>query len=122
MTHFSFIVLHLRGNRFIRVEQCRLDPKRKRKSEFLDEPKKEDGCLSVYIGNLSWDVTEDGIRDFLDVCNITSIRLALNKKTGMFRGFGHIDFADDKSLEEAMKKNQVEFHGRPIKIAYAVSK
>lgn len=122
MTHFSFIVLHLRGNRFIRVEQCRLDPKRKRKSEFLDEPKKEDGCLSAYIGNLSWDVTEDGIRDFLDVCNITSIRLALNKKTGMFRGFGHIDFADDKSLEEAMKKNQVEFHGRPIKIAYAVSK
>ncbi|XXG67110.1 hypothetical protein AAC387_Pa06g0528 [Persea americana] len=94
------------GNRFIRVEQCRLDPKRKRKSEFLDEPKKEDGCLSAYIGNLSWDVTEDGIRDFLDVCNITSIRLALNKRTGMFRGFGHIDFADDKSLEEAMKKNQ----------------
>lgn len=122
MTHVSFIVLHVRGNRFIRVEQCRLDPKRKRKSEFLDEAKKEDGCLSAYIGNLSWDVTEDGIRDFLDVCNITSIRLALNKRTGMFRGFAHIDFADDKSLEEAMKKNQVEFHGRPIKIAYAVSK
>lgn len=122
MRHNSLILLHVRGNRFVKIEQCRLDTKRKRKSEFFDEPKKEDGCLSAYIGNLSWDATEDDIRNCLDACNITSIRLAMDKRTGMFRGFGHIDFADDESLEEAMKKNQVKLHGRPIKIAYAVGK
>ncbi|XP_058105621.1 phragmoplastin interacting protein 1-like [Magnolia sinica] len=108
------------GNRFVKIEQCRLDPERKRKSEFLDEPKKADGCLSAYIGNLSWDVTEDDIRDCFKESKITSIRFAVDKKTGTFRGFGHIDFEDDESLEEAMKKNQVELNGRPMKIAYAV--
>ncbi|XP_077245523.1 phragmoplastin interacting protein 1-like [Tasmannia lanceolata] len=109
------------GNRILKVERCRVDPERKRKSEFLDEPKKTSGCLSAYIGNLSWDVTEEDIRECFKASNITSIRFAMNKKTGTFRGFGHIDFADDESLEEAMKKNQVELYGRPMKIAYAVS-
>eukprot|EP00262_Sarcandra_glabra_P006148 TRINITY_DN18270_c0_g1_i1.p1 TRINITY_DN18270_c0_g1~~TRINITY_DN18270_c0_g1_i1.p1 ORF type:complete len:243 (+),score=50.55 TRINITY_DN18270_c0_g1_i1:102-830(+) len=110
------------GNRIIKVEQCRLDPQRKRKSEFLDEPKKAEGCLSAYIGNLSWDVTEGDIRDFFEGSNVTSIRFSVNKKTGVFQGFGHIDFTDDESLEEAVKMNQVELLGRPMKIAYAVRK
>ncbi|KAG9452124.1 hypothetical protein H6P81_005028 [Aristolochia fimbriata] len=95
-------------NRFIRVEQCRLNSSRKRKNEFVDEPKKVEGCLSAYIGNLSWDVTEDEIRECFTTSKITSIRFAQDKRTGTFRGFGHIDFADDESLEEAMKMNQVE--------------
>ncbi|XP_010933999.2 phragmoplastin interacting protein 1 [Elaeis guineensis] len=109
------------GNRFVKVERCRLDSQRKRKHEFLSEPEKVDGCLSAYIGNLSWDVTEDDIRDCFKTSNIASIRFAFDKRTGKSRGFCHIDFEDDESLEKAMKKNQVEMHGRPMKIAYAVS-
>lgn len=109
------------GNRILRVERCRGDPQRKRKAEFLSEPKKMDGCFSAYIGNLSWDVTEDDIRECFEMSKIASIRFAYDKNTGAFRGFGHIDFEDDESLEEAMKKNQVELQGRPIKIAYSVS-
>lgn len=109
------------GNRFVKVERCRLDSQRKRKHEFLSEPEKVDGCFSAYIGNLSWDVTEDDIRDCFKTSNIASVRLAFDKRTGIFRGFGHIDFEDDESLEKAMKKNQEELHGRPLKIAYAVS-
>ena len=41
------------------------------------------------------------------------------EKTGRSR-FCHIDFEDDESLENAIKKNQAELHGRPMKIAYAV--
>ncbi|KAM0950179.1 putative RNA recognition motif domain, nucleotide-binding alpha-beta plait domain superfamily [Dioscorea sansibarensis] len=109
------------GNRFIKVERCRLDPQRKRKSGFVTEPKKVDGCSSAYIGNLAYNVTEDDIRECFGASNIDSIRFAINKTTGAFRGFCHVDFADDESLEKAMKKNQVELHGRPMKIAYAVS-
>ncbi|THU56240.1 hypothetical protein C4D60_Mb11t15200 [Musa balbisiana] len=94
---------------------------RKRKFEFLDEPKKVDGCFSAYVGNLSWDVTEDDIRDCFKDSKISSVRFALDKRTGQSRGFCHIDFEDDESLEEAMKKNQFEFLGRPMKIAYAIS-
>lgn len=118
---FSSLLCVCRGNRFIKVERCRLDPRRKRKSEFLSEPKKVDGCFSAYIGNLSYNVTEDDIRECFVASNIDSVRFAINKTTGTFRGFCHVDFADDESLEKAMKKNQVELHGRPMKIAYAVS-
>lgn len=118
---FSSLLCVCRGNRFIKVERCRLDPRRKRKSEFLSEPKKVDGCFSAYIGNLSYNVTEDDIRECFAASNIDSVRFAINKTTGTFRGFCHVDFADDESLEKAMKKNQVELHGRPMKIAYAVS-
>lgn len=108
------------GNRFVKIERCRLDLQRKRKSEFLSEPEKADGCLSAYVGNLSWDVTEDDIRDCFKASGILSVRFAIDKKTGKSRGFCHIDFEDDESLENAMKKNQAELHGRPMKIAYAV--
>lgn len=110
-----------RGNRFVKIERCRGDPQRKRKSEFLTEPTKVVGCFSAYIGNLSWDVSEDDIRECFQESKIASIRFAFDKRTGAFRGFGHVDFEDDKSLEEAMKQNQVELHGRPMRIAYAVS-
>lgn len=110
------------GNRFVKVERCRGDPQRKRKSESMPEPKKVEGCFSAYIGNLSWDVTEDDIRSCFEESKIVSVRFAVDKRTGAFRGFGHIDFEDDESLEEAVKKNQVELHGRPMRIAYAVSR
>ncbi|ONK72864.1 uncharacterized protein A4U43_C04F24200 [Asparagus officinalis] len=109
------------GNRFVKIERCRGDSQRKRKSEFLSEPEKVEGCFSAYIGNLPYDVTEDDIMDFFEGSKIASIRFAFDKRTEAFRGFGHIDFEDDESLEAAVKKNQVELHGRPMKIAYAVS-
>lgn len=124
-TTFQFywlpLCFHSRGNRFIRIEKCRLDQKRKRKSEFLSDPEKEKGCLSVYVGNLSWKVTEKDIRDCFNTSNISSVRFACDKVTGKSRGFCHVDFEDDESLEKAIQKNQTELQGRPMKIAYAVS-
>ncbi|WOL10738.1 nucleolin 1 [Canna indica] len=111
------------GNRFIKIERCRLGlgSQRKRKSEFLDEPKKVEGCFSAYVGNLSWDVTEDDIRECFKNSRVSSVRLALDKRTGASRGFCHVDFEDDESLEKAMEKNKLEFHGRAMKISYAIS-
>ncbi|KAG8073234.1 hypothetical protein GUJ93_ZPchr0006g42599 [Zizania palustris] len=111
------------GNRFMRVERCRMaaGSKRKRTTEFQTDPEKADGCLSAYVGNLKWDVTETVLRDFFKSLKIGSIRFAINKRTGDSRGFCHIDFEDDESLEKAVGMNQFELHGRPIKIAYAVS-
>lgn len=99
-----------------------MDVGRKRKSEFHEEPRKIQGSYSAYLGNVSWDATEQDIKDFFSRSKIASIRLAMNQVTGKFRGFAHVDFEDDESLEEAVKMNQMEFHGRPMKIAYAVDK
>ena len=37
------------------------------------------------------------------------------------RGFCHVDFEDNESLEKAVRMNQSELRGRPVKIAYAIS-
>ncbi|CAN6302511.1 unnamed protein product [Urochloa humidicola] len=111
------------GNRYMRVERCRVtaSSNKKRKAEFQTDPEKSVGCLSAYVGNLSWNVTEKDLRAFFKSSKITSIRFAVDKRTGGSRGFCHIDFEDDESLEKAVAMNQSELQGRPVKVAYSVS-
>lgn len=113
------------GSRYMRVERCRMTTtttsNRKRKSEFQTDPEKSEGCLSAYVGNLSWNVTEKDLRDFFKSSTIASIRFAVDKRTGGSRGFCHVDFEDDDSLEKAVAMNQSELQGRPVKVAYSVS-
>ena len=87
-----------------------------------EPPKKTEGYTRAYIGNLSWDITEEDIRSLFVDCKIDAIRFPLNKTTGEFQGFGHVDFSDDESLERALQLDQQIVLGRPIKIAYAVVK
>lgn len=105
------------GGRFIKIEQAR-----KKERVFREQPKKIEGCLSAYIGNLAWDVQQIDIKRFFKGCRIDSVRLALDKATGEFRGYGHVDFADDVSLERGIKLNQKQLFGRPMKVAYVVPK
>ncbi|KAM0926708.1 hypothetical protein ACQ4PT_003687 [Festuca glaucescens] len=113
---------HKIGNRFMRVERCRItaSSKRQKKSEHQSDPEKPEGCLSAYVGNLSWNITEKDLRDYFKSSRIASIRFALDKRTGDSRGFCHVDFEDDESLEKAVGMNQSELRGRPVKIAYAI--
>jgi len=111
------------GGRFLKIELCKVKPKAESEKQVHHEaPKKVQGCTSAYIGNLAWDVTEADLRKFFKKCKIDAIRFALDKDSGEFRGFGHIDFADDESLEAAVKLDQQFVCGRPLKIAYSVPK
>ncbi|CAM6055876.1 unnamed protein product [Sphagnum tenellum] len=111
------------GGRFLKIELCKVKPKAESEKQVHHEaPKKVQGCTSAYIGNLAWDVTEADLRKFFKKCKIDAIRFALDKDSGEFRGFGHIDFADDESLEAAVKLDQQLVCGRPLKIAYSVPK
>ncbi|KAL5554792.1 hypothetical protein UlMin_042193 [Ulmus minor] len=83
-------------------------------------PKIVDGYNRVYVGNLSWDITEDKLRTFFSDCKVSSIRLGKDKETGEFRGYAHVDFSDGLSLTMALKLDQKVFCGRPVKISCAV--
>lgn len=74
------------------------------------------------MGNLSWDVTEDDLKKLFSNCKIGSIRFGMDKETGEFRGYAHVDFSDSISLETALKLDQEIIHGRPVKIRCAVPK
>ncbi|KAI3705584.1 hypothetical protein L1987_75823 [Smallanthus sonchifolius] len=83
----------------------------KKVSDFA--PAMLEGYNRIYVGNLSWDMTEDELKKFFSDCSISSIRLGKDKETGEFKGFAHVDFADSLSLTIALKLDQKPLFGRP---------
>ncbi|XP_043716921.1 phragmoplastin interacting protein 1 [Telopea speciosissima] len=81
-----------------------------------------EGYNRIYVGNLSWDITEDELRKIFSDCNILSIRFGKDKETGEFRGYAHLDFSDSLSQAMALTLDQKVVSGRPVKIRCAVPK
>lgn len=79
-----------------------------------------EGYNRIYVGNLSWDVTEDEVRKFFSGCKVSSVRFGMDKETQEFRGYAHVDFADNLSLRMALKLDQEIICGRPVRIRCAV--
>ncbi|XP_050385945.1 phragmoplastin interacting protein 1 [Argentina anserina] len=83
-------------------------------------PKIVEGYNRIYVGNLSWDITEDELRKLFSDCKISSINFGMDKETGEFRGYAHVEFSDSLSLTMALKLDQKVVLGRPVKISCAV--
>lgn len=114
---------YFRGDRFLKVKHSAAKPKELVKNQVYNgPPSKTEGYTRAYIGNLSWSITEQDVREFFKDCKVESVRFSQDKITGAFQGFGHVDFADDQSLERALQRDQEIFLERPIKVAYAVPK
>lgn len=59
----------------------------------------------LYIGNLSYDVTEQKLRDlFSEAGEIASVDVILDKFSGKAKGFAFVEMATDAASEEAIKK------------------
>ncbi|KAL6588005.1 hypothetical protein OROMI_000983 [Orobanche minor] len=85
-------------------------------------PSVMEGYNRIYVGNLSWDVTEDDLRKLFAGCTIESIRFGEDKETGEFKGYAHVDFGDSLSLNKSLKLDQKIVCGRPVRISCAVPK
>lgn len=80
----------------------------------------KEGYNRIYVGSLSWEITEEELRKFFSNCNVKVIRLGMDKETGEFRGYAHIDFGDSQSLKTALALDQSVLFGRPVRISCAV--
>lgn len=79
---------------------------------------------TLYLGNLAWSVDEELIKEMLsDVIGANSfntVRLARDKVTNRTRGFAHVEFVDQATLEKAINElNGLEVMGRPLQAAKA---
>lgn len=110
---------HFRGGLFLKIQPYKTTRAHK-SSDFT--PELVDGYNRIYVGNLSWDITEDDLKKLFTDCNISSIRFGMDKTTGEFRGYAHVDFHDSLSLAMALKLDQKEVCGRPVRIRCAVPK
>ena len=77
--------------------------------------------INLFVGNLSWDATEDDLRAFLEGFGaISSCKIMTDRETGKPRGFGFVEFADRTQGEAAMRGvNGREFMGRLLNMEEA---
>jgi len=77
------------------------------------------GCKSVFIGNLSYQ-NEETVKDFFKDCGeIANIRFATDQKFGTFRGFGHVEFTNAESVDEAVKLSGKELMGKYLNVQFS---
>ncbi|MFV1975393.1 MAG: RNA recognition motif domain-containing protein [Candidatus Scalindua sp.] len=74
--------------------------------------------MNIYVGSLSYDVTEDEIRDvFSPYGEISSISIIKDKFSGKSKGFGFVEMPKQEEAEEAIKcLDESDMKGRNIKV------
>ena len=81
---------------------------------------KPEGCNTIFIGNLSFSITEDDVWNAFQPCGeIKRVRLATDRETGEYRGFGHVEFYDTAGVDAAVKIAGQKIAGREVRIDYA---
>ncbi|TMW65737.1 hypothetical protein Poli38472_008379 [Pythium oligandrum] len=78
-----------------------------------------EGCTTIYVGNLAYDITEEVLRKVFEKCgDIKAVRFAEHIETKEFRGFGYVQFYDSAACEASVKLDGMIVMGRPMNIDY----
>ncbi|MDH4201865.1 MAG: RNA-binding protein [Phycisphaerae bacterium] len=77
--------------------------------------------MKIYVGNLSYDVAEDDLRQaFSEFGEVKSVNLLTDRQTGQSKGFGFVEMAEVSEGQAAIKEmNGKEFMGRELKVDQA---
>jgi RNA recognition motif-containing protein len=74
--------------------------------------------MNIYVGNLSFDTTEDQIREaFQSFGEVTSAAIITDKYSGESRGFGFVEMSGKSEAIAAINGlNGAELNGRTLKV------
>ena len=80
-------------------------------------PAPADGSIEIYVGNLSYDLTEDQLRkEFEAYGTVNSARIITNRLNGRSKGFGFVHMPNRPEAEAAVKAlNDKDILGRKLK-------
>ena len=80
--------------------------------------------MSIYVGNLSYDVGEDDLKQvFLEYGTVNRVQLPTDRETGRLRGFAFVEMgteAEEAAAIEAL--DGAEWMGRNLKVNKAKPK
>lgn len=74
--------------------------------------------MNLYVGNLSWNMSEDDLRNlFEQYGTVTSIKIVKDRETGRSKGFGFVEMENDTEAQNALSSlYDKEVLGRKIVI------
>jgi RNA recognition motif-containing protein len=73
---------------------------------------------NIYVGNMSYDATEDDLRQaFSKFGQVASVNIIMDRETGRPHGFGFVEMPDANEAQNAIQSvNEQEIAGRPVKV------
>ena len=74
--------------------------------------------MSIYVGNLSYEVTQEGLSEiFKEYGTVKRVQLPTDRETGKVRGFGFVEMESDAEEEKAIEAlDGAEWMGRDLKV------
>ena len=75
------------------------------------------GCR-IYVGNLSWDTTDDTLKEvFQDFGTVKYAKILIDRETGKSRGFGFVEMSTDAEAAHAISGlNGTPLDGRNLTV------
>ncbi len=80
--------------------------------------------MNIYVGNLSYEVTEDDLRaTFEEYGQVSTATVIKDKFSGKSKGFGFVEMAEAEEAKKAIDAlNGKEYRGRTVKVNEALPK
>lgn len=74
--------------------------------------------MNIYVGNLSFEVTEEELRQAFEAFGqVTSVNIIKDKYSGESRGFGFVEMPTKAEAQSAITGlNEKEFKGRTLRV------
>ena len=72
--------------------------------------------MNIYVGNLSWTMTDDDLNNlFTQYGSVSSAKILKDKLNGRSKGFGFVEMEDDEAAKTAIASlNESEVQGRKL--------
>lgn len=74
--------------------------------------------MNIYVGNLSYSLSESELRDaFADFGDVSSVKILTDRETGRSRGFGFVEMPNQAEGEAAVAQlNGKDVGGRALRV------
>ncbi|AWN15201.1 RNA recognition motif domain-containing protein [Salinisphaera sp. RV14] len=74
--------------------------------------------MNIYVGNLSWNTTDDDLRTAFEAFGeVSSAKVIMDRETGRSRGFGFVEMSDDNAARQAIEgMNDKDLQGRSLRV------
>ena len=74
--------------------------------------------MNIYVGNLSYGVSDDQLREVFEAYGtVSSAKVISNKYSGRSKGFGFVEMDDDNEAKSAIEDlDGAEIDGRAVKV------